>query len=141
MSSDHRKETVSDALLDVQQHPNQKRKIQRFGILLVVITLLAAVVLPDRLILIIVSVALGIITAVYPNILSPFYGILTPVFNLGLKAILGLLFYVIVCPIAFLARIMGFDIIQRNFEPEAESYWIERSSQPARGNQWMKSQR
>lgn len=41
--------------------------------------------------------------------------------------ILALLFYVCIMPIGFLMRLCGNDPLRRRFEPDAKSYWIERT--------------
>lgn len=51
------------------------------------------------------------------------------------KAILNILFFLVVTPIGFLARIFGKEFLDTRFDRNAESYWIPRvSSQFDRGN-------
>jgi hypothetical protein len=40
--------------------------------------------------------------------------------------VMALVFYLAVTPTALLMRLLGKDPLRRRFEPEAESYWIER---------------
>jgi len=40
--------------------------------------------------------------------------------------VMGLLFYLTVTPIAVLMRLAGKDPLNRRFDPDADSYWIER---------------
>lgn len=40
--------------------------------------------------------------------------------------VMGLLFFVTVTPIALIMRIRGKDLLSMKFDPEADSYWIER---------------
>ena len=140
MSSNSSKTTVSDALLDLQQNPNRLLRIKRFGVVMVIITLLGSIVLPYTLNLAIASVLLAAITVLYPPLLYPIYWLLMPPLSLGLKLLLGILFYTIVCPAAFFSRILGIDIIQRNIKPEVKSYWIERKTLLPHGK-YMTSQR
>jgi hypothetical protein len=140
VSSNSSQKTVSDALLDVQQNPNRLLRIKRFGVVMVIITLLGSIVLPYTLSLGIASAFLAASTVLYPQILYPIYWVLMPPFSLGLKLLLGILFYTVVCPAAFVSRLLGFDIIQRNIKPEAQSYWIERKTLLPHGK-YMTSQR
>ncbi|MBT3305289.1 MAG: hypothetical protein HN377_02280 [Alphaproteobacteria bacterium] len=53
-------------------------------------------------------------------------------FGLGLHKvvnplIMGLLFFLTVTPIALIMRAVGKDPLNRRFEPDTESYWIERT--------------
>ena len=140
MTSNSSQKTVSDALLDVQQNPNRLLRIKRFGVVMVIITLLGSIVLPYTLSLAIASTLLAASTALYPQLLYPIYWLLMPPLSLGLKLLLGILFYTIVCPAAFFSRILGIDIIQRNIKPEVKSYWIERKTLLPHGK-YMTSQR
>jgi hypothetical protein len=140
VSSNSSQKTVSDALLDVQQNPNRLLRIKRFGVVMVIITLLGSIVLPYTLSLAIASALLAASTVLYPQLLYPIYWLLMPPLSLGLKLLLGILFYTIVCPAAFFSRILGIDIIQRNIKPEVKSYWIERKTLLPHGK-YMTSQR
>ena len=53
--------------------------------------------------------------------------------------IMGLLFYVTVTPIGLLMRLVGKDPLGRGFDPEAESYWIQRDP-PGPAPETMKNQ-
>lgn len=140
MSSNSNKKTVSDALLDVQQNPNRLLRIKRFGVVMVIITLLGSIVLPYTLSLAIAAAFLAVSNVLYPQLLYPIYWLLMPPLSLGLKLLLGIFFYTIVCPAAFFSRILGIDIIQRNIKPEVKSYWIERKTLLPHGK-YMTSQR
>jgi hypothetical protein len=140
VSSNSSQKTVSDALLDVQQNPNRLLRIKRFGVVMVIITLLGSIVLPYTLSLAITSVLLAASIVLYPPLLYPIYWLLMPPLSLGLKLLLGILFYTIVCPAAFFSRTLGIDIIQRNIKPEVKSYWIERKTLLPHGK-YMTSQR
>jgi hypothetical protein len=140
VSSNSSQKTVSDALLDVQQNPNRLLRIKRFGVVMVIITLLGSIVLPYTLSLGIASALLAASIVLYPPLLYPIYWLLMPPLSLGLKLLLGILFYTIVCPAAFFSRILGIDIIQRNIKPEVQSYWIDRKTLLPHGK-YMTSQR
>ena len=140
MSSNSSQKTVSDALLDVQQNPNRLLRIKRFGVVMVIITLLGSIVLPYTLSLAIASALFAASTVLYPPLLYPIYWLLMPPLSLGLRLLLGILFYTIVCLAAFFSRILGIDIIQRNIKPEVKSYWIERKTLLPHGK-YMTSQR
>ena len=41
--------------------------------------------------------------------------------------VLAVVYYLVLTPVGLLTRVFGYDSMQRRFDPEAESYWIERS--------------
>jgi len=41
--------------------------------------------------------------------------------------VLAVVYYLVLTPIGLLTRIFGYDSMKKRFDPEAESYWIERS--------------
>jgi hypothetical protein len=53
--------------------------------------------------------------------------------------VIGLLFYTTVTPIGLIMRALGKDLLRLRFEPEAESYWIEREP-PGPAPESMKNQ-
>ncbi|MFH7027074.1 MAG: hypothetical protein ACHBN1_17105 [Heteroscytonema crispum UTEX LB 1556] len=140
MSSNSSQKTVSDALLDVQKNPNRLLHIKRFGVVMVIITLLCSIVLPYTLSLAIAAAIFAAITVLYPEILYPIYWLLMPPLSIGLKLLLAILFYTIVSPTAFFSRVLGIDIIQLNIKPEVQSYWIERTTLVPHGK-YMTKQR
>ena len=42
--------------------------------------------------------------------------------------ILAVVYYLVLTPIGLLTRLFGYDSMEKDFDPEAESYWIERSA-------------
>jgi fatty acid desaturase len=42
--------------------------------------------------------------------------------------VLAVVYYVVLTPIGLLTRLFGYDSMKKSFDPDAESYWIERSS-------------
>jgi Na+/pantothenate symporter len=140
VSSNSSQKNLSDALLEIQKNPNRLLNIKRFGILLVIITLLCSILLPHPLILTINAAIFAAITVLYPQVLYPIYWLLTPILSIALKMLLAVFFYIIVTPAAFLARILGIDIIQQNIKPEVPSYWNERTTLVPHGK-YMKNQR
>lgn len=140
MRSNSSNQTVSDALLDVQKNPNRLPSIKRFGVAIAIITLLCSIWLPYTLGLVIASAILAASTVLYPQILYPIYWLLMPPLSLGLKLLLAIFFYTILCPAAFFSRILGIDIIQKNIQPEVQSYWIKRNTLLPHGK-YMTSQR
>ena len=45
--------------------------------------------------------------------------------------VLAVVFYLVLTPIGFLTRVFGYDSMKRSFDPESESYWVERSAETA----------
>ena len=41
--------------------------------------------------------------------------------------VLAVVYYLVLTPIGLLTKIFGYDSMKKRFDPEAESYWIERS--------------
>ena len=41
--------------------------------------------------------------------------------------VLAVVYYLVLTPIGLLTRVFGYDSMKKRFDPEAESYWIERS--------------
>jgi hypothetical protein len=72
---------------------------------------------------------LGLPGIVFPRLLRPIYvGWLVAVFPIGWTVshvLLGLIFYGIVTPIGLLLRLSGRDPMNRKFDRQAKSYWIE----------------
>ena len=77
-----------------------------------------------------VAVLLAILGLALPRVLSPLnrlwlgfglvlHKVMTPI-------VMGVLFYGAVTPVALLMRVFGKDPLRRRFEPEAETYWIDR---------------
>jgi hypothetical protein len=46
----------------------------------------------------------------------------------SLKIVLAVFFYAILTPIAICLRILGFDVLGKNFDPKLETYWRQRES-------------
>ena len=53
--------------------------------------------------------------------------------------VLGLMFYLVLTPSGFVMRLLGKDPLRLSFEPDAESYWIEREP-PGPDTETMKNQ-
>ena len=43
--------------------------------------------------------------------------------------VLAVVYYLVLTPIGLLTRLFGYDSMKRSFDPEAESYWIDRSDE------------
>jgi len=79
-----------------------------------------------------VSLALIFCGALLPRVLKPIYvAWMTAALLIGWvmsRVLLSLVFYLIVTPIGFLARLMGKDFLDLKFKDDKESYWIPRES-------------
>jgi len=77
--------------------------------------------------------ALGVVSAgfslVFPKANRPlFVGLALVAFPIGLvvsHVVLALLFFGVLTPVALVFRLIGRDPLERRFEPERESYWID----------------
>jgi hypothetical protein len=45
--------------------------------------------------------------------------------------VLAVVYYLVLTPIGLLTRLFRYDSMEKDFDPEAESYWIERSAEAA----------
>jgi hypothetical protein len=43
------------------------------------------------------------------------------------KIVLGIIFYLVVTPVALIIRLSGYDLLKRKYDPKAASYWIDRA--------------
>ena len=86
--------------------------------------------LPPRTWSLVVAGAFLIIALVIPSLLAPLNRVWTK-FGLLLHRIvnpvvLGLMFLIAVTPVALIMRALGKDPLHRNFDKDADSYWIAR---------------
>lgn len=77
------------------------------------------------------AAVMALIAFTFPPILAPFNWVWTR-FGLLLALVispivLGLVFYLCVMPIGLLLRLFGKDLLNLKWQPEAKSYWIERT--------------
>lgn len=76
----------------------------------------------------------GLFSAVYPPANRPIYiGLAVVAFPIGFVlsyVILGSLFYLLIAPIGLIFRAFGRDLMQRRFDPAANTYWLD--ARPAR---------
>ncbi len=76
------------------------------------------------------AAAFLIVAFVYPRILWPLnwvwtrFGILLG--RIVAPIVMGIVFFVVITPIALIRRLMGKDSLHLEFDPEAESYWVVR---------------
>jgi hypothetical protein len=77
-----------------------------------------------------IGLALAVVAAVQPKLLSPFnrlwfeFGLL--LHKLISPVVLGLIYLTSVVPVGLAMRMFGKDPLRRRFEPELQSYWIPR---------------
>jgi hypothetical protein len=78
-----------------------------------------------------VAAAFLVIAYTYPKVLGPLnrlwlkFGLL--LYKVMNPLILGLLFFVTIAPIGLLMRAFGKDFLRTRMDPQAKSYWIERT--------------
>lgn len=124
------------AIIDI---PNEPGPIERkfFGLIVLLFTGLVGWFLMAKLGWhaagwILASVGLLVTIAYYaiPALQNRIYrGWLLTFFPLGFvmsHVVLGAIYYLLFTPIAILRRLLGGDPLQRAFDPEAKSYWIDR---------------
>lgn len=134
------------AVVEIDWNPTPKmlRVFGRIGV--VVFLLLAAIVLfagkfmfwsvapgavrPVTVSLAGLSVFCGLFAAAAPRVLWPLYIFMTVVFYpvgfvLG-YVMMGVVYFLVITPIAVIFKIIGRDAMTREFDPSAETYWIKR---------------
>lgn len=87
-----------------------------------------AFVTPPAVILAAVAVLSFVLGAAVPQLLKPiFVGLLLITFPIGFvvsHAVLAVLFFLFLTPMAFLMRVFGHDPLHLTFAREAPSYWV-----------------
>ena len=72
----------------------------------------------------------GLLSWLAPRAIRPLYVALlfitVPIGFVVSHLIMGLLFYGVITPYAYILRWLGKDLLRLRFDPSAESYWIER---------------
>lgn len=86
---------------------------------------------PIHLWSLVVSVTFGVVALIAPAVLAPLNRVWTK-FGLLLHkivspVILGIMFYVVITPMGLVMRLLGKDPLRLRWEPNAASYWIERT--------------
>lgn len=80
------------------------------------------------------AVVLGATCFVSPGLARRVYvGWMIAVFPIGWvvsHVILAVVFYGVFAPVGLVIRLCGYDPMKRRFDPEAKTYWIERTEQP-----------
>jgi hypothetical protein len=142
MSQNTSDNTVSDALLDAQQNQNlrDRQSLKRFGSVMVILSLGLCLFLPYRLAFGLFALFFGIGTIIYLPILSLTYGLIGSPLQLIFKLLLAASFYLFICPIAYVLKGLNIDLMQQNYQPKADSYWISRTALLPHGK-YMTSQR
>jgi len=122
------------AVIDINRNPS-RRDLTWFGVLLVVFFgLIGALVLwraqspIAAWIIWSLGTILGIVYfAVRPLRLPIYVGWMSVFYPIGWivsHLTLGIIFFLVLMPIGLLIRLSGYDPMQRQFEPEASSYWV-----------------
>lgn len=89
------------------------------------------------------AIAFFVISLIIPRMLRPLnllwfrFGLL--LHKIISPLIMGLVFFLVVTPIAFVMRLSGKDLLNLRFDPQASSYWIKRDP-PGPDSQSMSNQ-
>jgi hypothetical protein len=88
--------------------------------------------LPIRLWAIALSAVFAVAALALPSLLKPLNKAWTRLALLLQKItnpiVMGILFYIVLTPMALLSRLMGKDPMRRHFNPNADTYWITRDT-------------
>ncbi len=83
----------------------------------------------EKLLLLYISALLFVLSIIYPVAIKPLYLVLKPagefLINLIIKIILILIFYLLFTPIAIIRRFTGATIIEKQFDRNRVSYFID----------------
>jgi len=124
---------------EIKNIKSGKRELKQFGITIaVVLAILSSWFLwrgrDGGYILLIIAILFLALGLFLPNPLKPLQKMwMTLAVLLGwvmTRVVLIVLFYLVVTPIGLLARICGKDFLNRKFDREAQSYWLERKTPP-----------
>ena len=78
------------------------------------------------------AVVVPVVGWVFPRCMRwVFLGMSYLAFPIGFVAshvVLAVVYYLVLTPIGLLTRVFGYDSMKRRFDPEAKSYWVERSA-------------
>jgi len=74
------------------------------------------------------GLAAGLLAGLAPRAIRPLYvsllAITAPIGFVLSYVILGVLFYLVITPVGLVLRRVGYDPLKRDFEREAETYWV-----------------
>ena len=122
--------------LDIELHP-APRKLRQFSALLIIFSIAAGIwigLVGSHTLLGIILVASGV-TAGFVGLLSPptiapiFVGMMIVAFPIRWivsQIALALLFYLVFTPLGLYFRLKGRDPLDRQFDPDKDSYWIKK---------------
>ena len=78
------------------------------------------------------AVVVPIVGWIFPRFMRwVFLGMSYLAFPIGFvvsHVVLAVVYYLVLTPIGLLTRLFGYDSMKRRFDPEAKSYWVERSA-------------
>ena len=129
------------ALIEINWRPPHKQLRQFAGILLGFAPLLAVLLHFRFEVSTTLAASIGgagmlaaVIGLIYPPLIWPLFVVLMaitlPIGMVVSTVLMVAIYYLVMTPIGLLARLGGYDPLRRRSDPDAESYWIERT-QPA----------
>jgi hypothetical protein len=78
------------------------------------------------------AVVVPVVGRIFPRFMRwVFLGMSYLAFPIGFvvsHVVLAVVYYLVLTPIGILTRLFGYDSMRRRFDPEAKSYWVERSA-------------
>ena len=123
------------ALMDINWHPD-KNELRKFGDISLAMFLVFGLILAwqervsaqTALIIATVGLVIYVISRTYVSGVKPIYlaayGVTYPLGWVLSQVILGIIYYLIVTPIGIIFRLMGRDLLHRNYDRQAETYWV-----------------
>lgn len=128
------------SLISINHHPS-RRQLHQFGLLwLVFFGVLGSLSYfksskhPMGITLWSLAVIIPILGWIFPALMRiVFLGLSYTAFPIGFvvsHVILALVYYLVLTPVALLMRLFGYDPMQRQLDPDAETYWSPREEPP-----------
>ncbi len=122
------------ALIEINTNPTDRQLRQFAGVVLPLVGLVAAVILAWRLahptaawIVAVIAAAICVAGLVRPAVVRPAYvGWIYAAYPVGWvigHVVVGVIFFLVLTPIALVMRWLGREPLQRKFDVQRESYW------------------
>ncbi len=90
----------------------------------------------------IAAVVVPVVGWIFPRFMRwVFLGMSYLAFPIGFvvsHVVLAVVYYLVLTPIGLLTRLFGYDSMKRRFDPQAESYWVERSTAAADSKRYFR---
>ena len=120
---------LSEILFEIKSIKTGRKDLVKFGLIIGIIFVVLSFLLKDYFtVLFSIGIALVLGGLVAPTLLRyPYLAWMSFAVIMGFfvfRIILAILFYLVILPIALIAKIFGRDVLDKNFQKQKESYWV-----------------